>query len=59
MNIITDVTITQATVHDNKTLPAIHARLERRNLLPTDHLVDGSYTSVDLRDRTPATIRST
>ncbi|AZQ74368.1 transposase [Streptomyces luteoverticillatus] len=51
VNIITDVTTTPAPVYDTRSLPVIHARLERRNLLPAEHLVDGGYTSVALRDR--------
>ena len=31
---------------DRQALAGIHARLERRGLLPGEHLVDGGYTSV-------------
>ncbi|MGK5532082.1 IS1182 family transposase [Streptomyces sp. URMC 129] len=51
VNIITDVTTTPATVYDIRALPTIHSRLRRRNLLPAEHLVDGGYTSVEVRDR--------
>ena len=49
VNIITDVATTSATSHDSRELPAIHQRLARRELLPVQHLVDGGYTSVQLR----------
>ncbi|WP_324197203.1 transposase [Streptomyces sp. NRRL B-1677] len=51
VNIITDVTTTPAPVYDTRSLPVIHTCLEHRNLLPAEHLVDGGYTSVALRDR--------
>ncbi|WP_449203877.1 IS1182 family transposase [Streptomyces sp. HJ7] len=51
VNIITDVTTAPAPVYDAKTLPTIHTRLKHRNLLPAEHLVDGGYTSVPLRER--------
>lgn len=41
-NVITDV----ATTHDSQVLPGIHTRLARRELLPAEHLVDASYTSL-------------
>jgi hypothetical protein len=49
VNIITDVATSGATTHDSKALPAIHQRLAQRELLPAEHLVDGGYTSVQLR----------
>ncbi|GAA2627797.1 hypothetical protein GCM10010411_76260 [Actinomadura fulvescens] len=51
VRIITDVTTTRATVNDSRSLPEIHTRLKQRGLLPSEHLVDGGYTSVELRDR--------
>ena len=45
-NVITDVATTAATTHDSQALPGIHTRLERRGLLPAEHLVDGGYTSL-------------
>ncbi|WP_159048000.1 hypothetical protein [Streptomyces sp. WM6378] len=46
------MTTTAATIRDVSTLPATHAHLEERNLLPAEHLVDGGYTSVAMRDST-------
>ncbi|WP_425329111.1 IS1182 family transposase [Streptomyces eurocidicus] len=45
VNVITDVA-TVVSAADSQALPAIHARLKRRRLLPAQHLVDGGYTSV-------------
>ncbi|RBM17682.1 hypothetical protein DEH69_14720 [Streptomyces sp. PT12] len=33
---------------DSRALPGIHTRLKQRHLLPTEHLVDGGYTSAVL-----------
>lgn len=46
VNVITDVATTSAATNDAQALPAIHARLARRGLLPAEHLVDGGYTSL-------------
>ena len=35
-----------ATSADTAAVAGIHARLERRSLLPAEHLVDGGYTSL-------------
>ncbi|WP_218025814.1 transposase [Nocardia miyunensis] len=45
-NVITDVATTPATTNDAQALPGIHTRLQRRRLLPAEHLVDGGYTSL-------------
>ena len=45
-NVITDVATMSATSDDRHALTGIHGRLERRGLLPGDHLVDGGYTSL-------------
>ncbi|WP_405682306.1 IS1182 family transposase [Streptomyces sp. NBC_01238] len=45
-NVITDVATTAATTHDSQVLPGIHTRLQRRGLLPAEHLVDSGYTSL-------------
>jgi transposase len=45
-NVITDVATTAATTNDTQALPGIHTRLQRRGLLPAEHLVDGGYTSL-------------
>ncbi|MFE0515833.1 hypothetical protein [Streptomyces sp. NPDC058964] len=37
---------TAATTSDARDLPGVHTRLERRGLLPAEHLVDGGYTSL-------------
>jgi transposase len=42
-NLITDVKTTAATVPDLKVLGAVHASLEKRDLLPNEHLVDSGY----------------
>jgi len=46
-NVITDVATMSATSDDTLALAGIHARLERRGLLPAEHLADGGYTSLD------------
>jgi transposase len=48
-NVITDVATT-GPVKDSDELPAIHDRLERRGLLPEQHLADGGYVTVGLLD---------
>ncbi len=45
-NVITDVATMPATSDDRQALAGIHARLERRGLIPGEHLVDGGYTSL-------------
>jgi hypothetical protein len=45
-NVITDVATMPATSADSLALAGIHARLDRRGLLPAEHLVDGGYTSL-------------
>jgi transposase len=45
-NVITDVATMPATSDDRQALAGIHARLERRGLLPAAHLTDGGYTSL-------------
>ncbi|WP_406111675.1 IS1182 family transposase [Kitasatospora purpeofusca] len=45
-NVITDVATVSATSADTEVLPGIHTRLERRELRPDQHLVDGGYTSL-------------
>ena len=42
-NIITNVQTEEATVNDNYSLPEIHERLSKSELLPNKHLVDGGY----------------
>ena len=49
VNVITDVA-TIVSSADNAALPGIQTRLQRRGLLPAQHLVDGGYTSVALLD---------
>ena len=50
-NVITDVAVASATSDDRQALAGIHDRLQRRGLLPADHLVDGGYTSLVLMER--------
>ena len=45
-NVITDVATMPATSDDRQALAGIHSRLERRGLLPGEHLADGGYTSL-------------
>jgi transposase len=42
-HVVTDVATRPALEGDNDALPGIHERLERVGLLPSQHLVDGSY----------------
>jgi transposase len=42
-NIITNVQTEEATVNDNYSLPEIHQRLSKAELLPDKHLVDAGY----------------
>jgi transposase len=46
VNLITDIATT-GPVRDTQALPGIHNRLDRRSLLPAEHLVDGGYLSVE------------
>ena len=46
-HLITDVETTPATTPDDNMVAVVHASLERRGLLPSEHLVDKGYT--DLR----------
>jgi transposase len=48
VNLVTDVATTCATRSDIQALPAIHARLKRRRMLPGQHLVDAGYTSATM-----------
>ena len=57
-NVITDVAVATATSDDRQALAGIHSRLERRGLLPGDHLVDGGYTSLVHMERAAASTRS-
>ena len=43
-HLITDVETTPATTPDDNMVAVIHASLERRGLLPSEHLVDKGYT---------------
>jgi transposase len=53
-NVITDVATMPAASDDRQALAGIHARLERRGLLPGEHLVDGGYTSLGASTRSPS-----
>jgi transposase len=46
-HLITNVVTTAATTTDVEMTQPIHADLRRRDLLPTEHLVDAGYTSLD------------
>lgn len=43
-HLITDVETTPATTPDDNMVAVVHASLERRGLLPSEHLVDKGYT---------------
>lgn len=58
-NMITDVATTSAATNDAQALPGIHTRLARRGLLPAEHLVDGSYTSLIHLERAELEHRAT
>jgi IS5 family transposase len=47
-HLITNVVTTDATVTDVEVLEQIHADLDRRGLVPGEHVVDAGYTSADL-----------
>jgi transposase len=47
-NLITNVATTDATVPDSAMTTAIHQRLARRDLLPTEHYLDSGYPSAEL-----------
>ena len=47
-NLITGVATTEATVPDSAMLTVVHQRLEERQLLPGEHLVDSGYPSAEL-----------
>jgi hypothetical protein len=47
-HLVTNVATTDATVTDVEMLEHIHADLNRRSLLPDEHLVDAGYTSAEL-----------
>jgi transposase len=46
-HLITHVATTPSHVTHDQVLPRIHADLQRLDLLPSEHLVDGGYTSAD------------
>ena len=54
-HVVTDVATRPSLEGDNDALPAIHERLERVGLLPSQHLVDGGYVEgkglVESRER--------
>ena len=59
-HVITNVETTPATVPDDNMVAVIHGSLEKRGLLPGDHLVDKGYTDshvlVDSQQRYGVTI---
>jgi transposase len=46
-NLITHVETTSATKQDVAVVDTIHTKLEKKGLLPGDHLLDGAYLSAD------------
>jgi transposase len=46
--LITHVETTSAPISDDTTLPTIHAGLDRKALLPAEHLVDMGYVDAQL-----------
>jgi transposase len=47
-HVVTNVATTDATVTDVERLEQIHTDLDRRDLLPREHIVDAGYTSAQL-----------
>ncbi len=47
-HLVTNVVTTDATVTDVERLEQVHTDLDRRNLLPSEHIVDAGYTSAEL-----------
>jgi transposase len=47
-SLMVNVATTDATVTDTEMTEAVHRQLERRGLLPGEHVVDAGYTSADL-----------
>jgi transposase len=47
-HLVTNVATTDATVTDVERLEQVHIDLDRRNLLPREHIVDAGYTSAEL-----------
>jgi len=43
--LVTHVLVTNATLADIRAVPLVHAALEKKNLLPDQHLMDAGYTS--------------
>lgn len=52
-HLIIHVETTPATTSDYGVLPGIHEDLRQQNLLPTEHLVDGGYSSSDVLTDSP------
>jgi hypothetical protein len=50
-HLVTNVITTDATVTDVERLEQVHTDLDRRNLLPREHIVDAGYTSAELMVR--------
>jgi len=46
--VVTHVETTSATTHDGQVVEAIHADLARKQLLPSEHIVDTGYVDSDL-----------
>lgn len=47
-HLVTNVATTDATITDVEMLEQVHTGLDRRHLLPAEHLVDAGYTSAEL-----------
>jgi transposase len=47
-HLVTNVATTDATVTDVERLEQVHTDLDRRDLLPREHIVDAGYTSAEL-----------
>lgn len=47
-HLVTNVVTTDATVTDVERLEQVHTDLDRRHLLPAEHIVDAGYTSAEL-----------
>lgn len=50
-NLITQILTTPATTPDDKILNTVHEKLEEKNLLPSEHLVDKGYVDSEVLDK--------
>ena len=46
--LLTHVLVTNACLPDIRAVPEVHAELDKKNLLPAQHLMDAGYTSIEV-----------